>query len=270
MNNTDHISAKIILHSLNQETGAELVTFELEYPRYIHSELMTHRVFSRNAQSSRAIPVNKNIIAVSRSNWYPIFLFNRKGMAATDYITGDYLESVKDEWDFAKYDAISAAERLVELNVHKQIVNRILEPFSLIKVIVSATDLSNFFELRLAPGAQQEIQVLARKMKDALESSVPQRLSYREWHIPYISSDEMDLPLETRLKVSAARCARVSYLNHDGDREIDKDISLFNSLLSEKHMSPFEHQAYAEDEYLYFNNFYSFIQQRIYLKQKGH
>jgi thymidylate synthase ThyX len=260
--NNSHISAKIISYSLNSVTGAKLATLELEYPRYIHSELMTHRVFSRNASSSRAIPIERSIEKLKEDNWYPIFMQNKKGMAATEELSHSELLSAMSLWDECKRKAILNATYFKQLGVHKQIVNRILEPYSLIKVILTATDFDNFFKLRISPAAQQEIQALASNIKEAIDTSEPIILKPGEWHIPYIFPDESDKPLGYKLAVSAARCARVSYLNHDGIRDSGEDINLHNTLLEEGHFSPFEHQARAIDTYEYCANFYSFQQYR--------
>ena len=266
MSNTDHITAKVILNSKNLHTNINLTTLELEYPRYIHSELMTHRVFSRNAQSSRAIPVERQIELIRDSKWYPIFMKNKRGMEAVEPLDEFEEVSAKGLWDKSKREAINNATYLKNLEVHKQITNRVIEPFSLIKVIVTATDFTNFFDLRLGSDAQQEIQVLAKKMKDAISNSSYQELMVGEWHLPYISIDEIGLPLDTKLKLSVARCARVSYLNHDKTKDLIKDIELHDFLLKSKHMSPFEHQATPSESEEYFANFNSFIQYRHSLK----
>ena len=54
------IKAKIIADSINSKR-CRLTSWVLEYPRFIHAEIMIHRVFSRNAASSRAIPTEKII-----------------------------------------------------------------------------------------------------------------------------------------------------------------------------------------------------------------
>lgn len=224
--------------------GHRLTTFELEYPRYIHSEIMTHRVFSRNAQSSRAIPIKTLIERVENHKWYPIWVENKSGMSADKELDDNNIFDAKTIWDTAKLEAISSAKDLESIGVHKQIVNRLLEPFSTIKVIISATEWNNFFRLRIHPAAQQEIQELAILMKDAMIVSEPKWLDLGEWHLPYISEvEKINLTTEQLVKISAARCARVSYLNHDGTRDIQKDLDLHDQLLREKHMSPFEHQG---------------------------
>lgn len=258
------ISAKIIEDSTHG--SVRLTTLELEYPRYIHSELMTHRVFSRNAQSSRAIPISRSIANIKETNWFPIFMRNKSGMAASEPLEGADLIYAKNQWLLAKEDAITRAEYLSSIGVHKQIVNRLLEPFSTIKVILSSTYFSNFFNLRIHPGAQQEIQVLAESMRDALDSSTPSQLDIGQWHLPYIREEERDLPIDLLVKVSTARCARVSYLNHDGFRDIDKDLDLHDTLVKEGHMSPTEHVATPAVSDRYYGNFRGWIQYRKHLE----
>lgn len=258
------IQTKIIADSIYN--GIRLTTFELEYPRYIHAEVMTHRVFSRNAQSSRAIPVSKSIEILQRSDWYPVFMKNKKGMSAEEAIDPSEIDLARRHWKEAKDNAILSAIKLNELGVHKQVVNRLLEPFSTIKVILTATEFDNFFELRLSGGAQQEIQLLANSMGRDMIISKPTLMDLGQWHLPYVSPEEEGLPLATKAMLSAARCARVSYLNHDGQRDIEKDIDLHNQLLSSKHMSPFEHQATPYPGGSFVNNFRGWAQYRKHLE----
>jgi hypothetical protein len=246
------ISAKIIADSLGY--GApRLTTMELRYPRFIHAEFMTHRVFSRNASSSRAIPVERLIQDVLDDTAMPIHWGkNQAGMQArvehdapvvfrNDAVPPDLA------WTRARDVAISAAERFAAAGYHKQIVNRLLEPFSHINVVVSATEWSNFFALRDHPDAQPEIQALARTMREAMEHSTPKYVSAEEigWHLPYVLDEEKSLYRPDVLtKVSAARCARVSYKTHDGKpAEIAKDLELFDRLAKADppHLSPLEH-----------------------------
>lgn len=245
------ISAKIITHSI--ANNIELITMELNYPRFIHSEVMTHRMFSRNASSSRAIPVEKVIEQVRNSPAMPIHWGkNQPGMQARQEVLD--IDTVKGIWLSARVQAVDAAEWLMEENVHKQIVNRITEPFQWIKVIVTATEWDNFFKLRDHPDAQPEIQELARCMKKAMQLSKPTPLVAGEWHLPYINEDEICMAqvgytkpycinLDDLIKCSVARCARVSYNNHDNSSpDIEKDIALADRLLEAGHMSPLEHQ----------------------------
>lgn len=267
---SDQITAKIIADSISETTGTRLTTMELSYHRYIHSEFMTHRVFSRNASSSRAIPVKKLLDQVRNDPMMPVHWgSNQAGMQAGDELTGPELELTKGYWSEMAKIAVQGVERLDSLNLHKQVANRLLEPFLPIKVVVTSTEWENFFNLRDHPDAQPEIQILARKMFGAMESSAPQSLIPGQWHLPYVSNLEFakmvndcgnyDYALETALKCSSARCARVSYLNHDqSDPSVDGDVGLFNMLVTRPytdkkghvfkstdpiHASPTEHQG---------------------------
>jgi thymidylate synthase ThyX len=260
----DIIQAKVIRDSLYH---SRLTTLEVTYPSYIHAEVMTHRVFSRNFQSRRAIPVEKLIQKVRESNWYPMFMKNKPGMAATETMSGKDLDDAKAVWDLSREQACDNAARLAFIGCHKQIANRVLEPFSTITGIITATEWDNFFSLRIHPAAQQEMRVLAEKMKEALDSSKPTQLDVSHWHTPFISHDEEELPLDLRLKLSTARTARVSYLTHDGQRDIDKDIILHDSLRADRHMSPFEHVATPSISTGFSGNFRGWLQYRKYVEQ---
>lgn len=243
-------SAKIILDSVNPHNGIRLVTSELTYPRFIHAEFMTHRMFSRNAASSRAIPTRKMIKMVEENPAHPVFWGqNKRGMSADGVsLTAKGLAEAERTWYSAKTDAVQWAKKLYDVGLHKQITNRVLEPWKWITVICTATNHSNFFALRDHSDAQPEIAHLARMWKVAMEDSEPVE---RFWHIPYIQDDEQGLPLGVRQKIGVARCARVSYLTHDGVRSIDKDMVLYERLLTGSghgHWSPFEHVAKATDE----------------------
>ena len=145
----------------------------------------------------------------------------------------------------AAQGAANHAETLDRLGLHKQIVNRVLEPYQWMHTIVTATEWDNFFKLRDHAAAQPEIAVLARSMRTAMQLSTP---VLRTEHLPYIKEDEMQLPLVTQYLISAARCARVSYLNHDGSNpDTQRDMELAVKLNQAGHMSPFEHQARAFD-----------------------
>lgn len=242
------IEAKVILDSINPWNKMRLVTMELRYPRFIHAEFMTHRLFSRNTASSRAIPVSKMLKMVVDYPAMPVsWGKNQKGMSADSELKPDDAMRAGHIWLNARNLAVSFANDLVELGLHKQITNRLLEPWKYVTVICSATHWTNFFRLRDHKDAQPEIQVLAREMKRAQEDSTPVE---REWHIPYIQPDEQSLDFDTQCKIATARCARVSYLTHDGNRDIAKDLELYDRLLTGSdhgHWSPFEHVAKATD-----------------------
>jgi thymidylate synthase ThyX len=241
--------AAIIADSVNL-TGDRLTTFVLTYHRMIHSEFMTHRMLSKNSSSSRAIPVEKMIKLVESQEVYPLYWGkNQKGMSAQIEVTEDEAKEAAEIWNQAKNDAILHAKQLVRIGIHKQVVNRLLEPFSTITVICSGTEFANFFEQRCHPDAQPEIQVLARKMKAAYDASQPKQLVTGAWHMPLVRQEDLDEISDTNelIKVAVGRCARVSYLNHDGIRNLADDVKLHDRLLTSKpaHLSPFEHVAMA-------------------------
>ena len=250
-------TANIIADSIN-ECGDRLTTFVLTYHRMIHSEFMTHRMLSKNASSSRAIPVEKMIAKVIADNVYPLHWgVNQKGMVADSEINEMRQEEARSIWESARDNAIAHADALASIGVHKQVVNRLLEPFSTITVICSGTDYQNFFNQRCHADAQPEIQALAYKMDVEYKKSEPIELDFGCWHMPFIKVDDCreirvlhdraEKQDEELIKIAVGRCARVSYLNHDGDRSIDDDIKLHDRLLASKpaHLSPFEHIAMA-------------------------
>lgn len=257
------IEAKIIADSISP-AGIRLTTFQLRYPRFIHAELMTHRVFSRNASSSRAIPVEKMIEDLRRDPAMPIYWgSNKPGMQAGDELPEeeDYKgftlrprAMAQSQWLEAMHEAIAQAEGLIELGLHKQIANRILEPWAHINVVLTATDYENFYTLRRHKDAQPEIKELADKMWEAQQESTPKLLQPGQWHLPYVTTEDWNgdqwdtgTPvLDYLKKVSVARCARVSYLTHDGRKTtVEEDLKLFERLVGSQplHASPAEHQA---------------------------
>jgi thymidylate synthase ThyX len=257
------ISAKVIEDSL-APNGVRLTTLELQYPRFIHSEVMTHRVFSRNAMSSRAVPVAKMIAQVRHNPAMPCHWGkNQPGMQAAEehnelvrvyFPDGSDAEvGVMAAWEVAAAHAANIAEAMSEAGYHKQVVNRILEPFQWMHTIVTATEWDNFFELRLHPDAEPNFFALAHEMMHAMFQSRPVERPSRghglkAWHLPYVTAEERDsFYIDTLVEISAARCARVSYLNHDGTSpSLDKDKELYHRLVGSKplHASPIEHQAY--------------------------
>lgn len=233
------ISSKIIADTVSP-SGIRITTFQLEYQRFIHSEFMTHRMLSRNASSSRAIPTKK---LIDRARLDPARPFhwgkNQSGMQAQEE-----LPDAIQQWYEAAQSAADFADLFREMGYHKQIVNRIIEPFQWISVVCTATEWDNFFHLRLHEDAQPEIRILAEKMKESFRNSKPKG---KNIHLPYITDEEIfdrTRSVDQMFKVSAARCARVSYLNHDqSEPDQEKDLALAERLWSSGHLSPFEHQA---------------------------
>lgn len=203
------------------------------------------RIFSRNSASSRAIPVEKQIVRLMDDPFFPVYWGkNQKGMQADVELDEAEQKLCRDNWIIARDNAIRSAKTLLEIGVHKQITNRLLEPFMWHTVVCTATEWSNFFNLRDHHMAQPEIQRIANMMRLTYEAGNPQPLKAGEWHLPFIQPWEFDeLETDQLVKLSCARCARVSYLTHDGKRDIDADLTLYNRLLDAGHMSPFEHAA---------------------------
>lgn len=235
-------SAQILADSISP-LGKRLTTMEVTFPRYMLPEFNTHRVFSRNSASSRAIPVSKQLAKVANDpfvgeHWGS----NQPGMQAGAELTGEAREKAIAVWRKAGRLMVEAAAELNEIGVHKQRANRLLEPFMWHTVIVTATEWDNFFALRAHPDAQPEIRDAAISMMNAMEASSPIELGFSDWHTPLILPEE-DFLIRDRIKISVGRCARVSYLTHDGVRDPAKDIELYDRLVAGWHMSPLEHVA---------------------------
>lgn len=254
----NNITARIVADSISED-GNRITTFELEYPRFIHSELMTHRLFSRNAMSSRAVPIDKMIEQVQKSPATPIHWgLNKSGMQAS--AEHEDVEMCENTWKAAAQMASMSAEILKSKGLHKQIVNRVLEPFQTMKTVLTATEFENYFWLRLDEDAQPEIHELALCMKSAYDESDPELLKAGEWHTPYVEhyqyEDGMkygveDLEGYTRfvtvdeaIAISSSCCAQVSYRNIDNSFE--KAMKVYERLGvggSKIHASPFENVA---------------------------
>jgi thymidylate synthase ThyX len=255
-------SARVLLDSIGP-AGVRLTTLEVTFPRFVLSEFNTHRVFSRNSASSRAIPTSKLLERVAQDPVLPLeWGRNKAGMSADDVLDPEDEEAAKRIWLSARDAAVEHARRLLQLKVHKQEVNRVLEPYLWHTVIVTATEWENFFALRCAPSAQPEIRAAAQRMRDALSASTPGEVAGGQWHLPLVQDDERSLDIESQKKISAARCARVSYLTHDGKREIEKDVELHDRLKSDRHLSPFEHVATPAPDAEFHANFRGWLQMR--------
>lgn len=277
-----NITAKVIADS--QIGMKRVLTLELEYPRFIHSELMTHRVFSRNAASSRAIPISKLIEQVQENTVMPIYTRNQKGMQGEVITNGTDIHKANQSWLRAMTCAVEYARELDAQGIHKQVANRILEPFQHIKTIVTATDWNNWFELRLHEDADPHIYELAKAMKTAIDDSEMKLTNNHHfpavqgWHLPYVDSTtyhdihewlqdhcitvtQPDI-LFVAMLVSASCCAQVSY--RALDTNVDKAIRIGRQLLFSypPHASPFEHQCRYDHELLNLGNLTCMVQAR--------
>lgn len=263
------IAAKLVAHSASKRTGKEIKTWDLEYPRFIHAELMTHRLFSRNASSSRAIPVMKQIRRIIKDPAMPIHWgSNRPGMQATEELTGWRRWLAIKLWLLLRWPAIAVALIAIWIGLHKQVANRLLEPWMHIRVVLTATEFGNWYNLRYHPAAQPEIQELARVMWEAEQLSIPEFLDDGEWHLPFVTVEDRlaGHDIATLLRIATARAARVSYLNHEGKKPtLQEDLDLFKRLLADtpKHASPSEHQATPlPSPWMQSGNFWGWLQFR--------
>jgi thymidylate synthase ThyX len=316
----NNISAKIIADSINKR-GDRITTFLLTYPRIIHAEVMTHRMFSKNSSSSRAIPFEKMLEEVTNNPFIPIaFQKTHKGMQGNEYFD-DYESHKQMEtiWLKGRDKSIEQAKNLNSEGVTKQLCNRLLEPYLYHTILLTGTDFNNFFDLRcpkyeILDGygqmnyykskneiiktypyshfesksvkwlninksqAEIHIQDLSEKMYDCYNENIPTQLQEGEWHIPfndkmndckiismfdnYNTMDEGDEQLnkllEYKIKISTARCARLSYMTFDNEIDYEKDLELHNRLLESRHYSPFEHcsKTMTEEEYNKFSKKY--------------
>lgn len=237
---------EVIADSIHAINSSRLTTYLLRYPRFIHSELMTHRVFSRNAASSRAIPVMTVLRQVWNDPAMPIHWgANRKGMQAKDELTGWRRWLAKATWRTAGKIACVFAWTFTKVGLHKQVANRILEPWQWMHTLVTATDWENFFTLRCHKDAQPEFQLLAQMIMQANLINVPKELQPGQWHMPFVEGVIQNTVGEALIK-SAARCAWTSYKmpNSSADPTYEQCLSTFTKLVGDPmHASPLEHQA---------------------------
>lgn len=264
-NRETNITAKVVCDSISEQ-GIRLTTFEIEYPRIVMSEFNTHRAVSKNSSSSRAIPVSKMLEHTKNINLKPIYFGSKKsGMQAGDELVGLDLNAAHTVWEDALVSALGYAELLDNIGVAKEVTNRLVEPFQLVKVVCTATDWDNFFNLRLHPDSDPNICMLAYKMYKAMQESKPVELKVGEWHLPFVGFYRVKsgrgfgcveyftgvvgtesyyiLTLEQAIKISAASCASVSYRTEG--MTLEKADKIFDMLIKAEviHSSPFEHLA---------------------------
>lgn len=259
------MQAEVILASQGP-SQKPIYTIRLRYPRIIHSEIMTHRVFSRNARSSRAVPVSRMIEEIRTKPFIPWHWGkNQKGMQADEecnelVVPSHWFSkgglSRTEAWLHACNEAIDIAEAFMDAGYHKQIANRLLEPFMWIDTLITSTEWSNFLWLRDHKDAEPHLQDLARLVEQAINGAPLLNLEIGQWHLPYITKEDL-IALLSRpeagtssftdlvCKISAARCARISYAPFDGNASYERELERYESLVSSDriHASPLEHQA---------------------------
>ena len=255
-NRETNITAKIVCDSISPD-GVRITTLEIEYPRFIHGEFMTHRSLSKNSSSSRAIPIQKMLDQIENNMAIPIYWGkNKSGMQAVEEVSKfDEAKSVLN-WERSFNYTKERVLDMVDIGLHKQVPNRLTEPFQMMKVVVTGTDWDNFFNLRIHPDAQPEICMLAYKIYKTMGESEPVKLKVRDWHLPFVNigwngrgdttyfNEDFDvIDLEDAIKISASCCAQVSYRNTD--MSLEKADKIFNMLIKSDvlHASCFEHLA---------------------------
>ena len=245
-------NATVLADSIAAPSGVRLTTMEVTFHRFVLAEFNTHRVFSRNSASSRAIPVEKQLAWFTANPAMPVsYPAEQPGMQGGAELEGKDLHDAEDflnEWHYATAELTAkylAAHTDKSRRLHKSVLNRILEPMMWHTVIVTSTDWDGFFAQRTSELAQPEIREAAELMQEAYGASTPKTVEYGDWHTPLIQPDEEHLSQLIRIKVSAARCARVSYMTHDGTRSVDEDLKLYYRLIEADpmHASPLEHVA---------------------------
>src|SRR5574343_296186 len=234
------IEAHVVLASKYRDK--EIWTLETKAPKFLDAEYEKHRMLSSNSSSSRAIPFDKQ---VENATFFPQDIrATEKGMQGSKRVDLDTQDEFLRHVSAFHAFAVQMLKPFKD-SIHKQHINRYLEPWTWQKKVTTATEWENFFRLRLAPGAQPEMQELARCMKQAMdnvrEAGSFQYLEPGQWHLPYVLEDMNE---QDGLKCSTARCARVSYMTHDNEKpSLEADVKLYYHLLTSEHMTPFEHQA---------------------------
>lgn len=236
------ITAHVIKDSIS-EHGIRITTMELEYPRFIHSELMTHRMLSKNCASSRAIPIQKMNELIIENPAMPVFWGkNQAGMSAKEELTGEELQLAQWHWIRGSRAAVELSDTMHRVGMHKQLANRVTEAYQRMKTVITGTEWANILWLRDHEDAQPEFGELAKCIRAELNDSDPELLHVGQWHLPYVN-DTKGMTIDNALKLSASCCAQVSYRKMD--ESLDKAIDIYDKLvgMDRKHASPFEHQA---------------------------
>jgi thymidylate synthase ThyX len=243
MKSRNGYTVKVLADSVS-EGGARLTTLLTRYPRFIHAEMLRHRMFSHSVASSRAIPTEELIEQVRTEPFIPEEFNKRvRGMGVGRALPRRTQEEARDQWVLAAHAAVVQAEALMKLGVDKSRVNRLLEPFLFVWDIISATEWENFFALRCDTEAQPEFQLLANMILDARDGSFPQFTKGTSWHLPMVDMEhEFNGDWERWKRVSAARCARVSFDNFS-DEPVANSLTRADMLIRSGHLSPFEHVA---------------------------
>lgn len=260
----NQIEVKLIAYSESIETQKRLATFVIKIPKFVWGHVISHRVFSRNSASSRATPSKRIRKSVLKQPFVPVYFGkNKPGMQSGTALKGIQLWLSKKIWLWSRYFPVFFHFLGEKLKIHKEVLNRILEPWLMVDVIVSATEWSNFISLRTNESAQPEMQYIAQKIEFTLKNSTPNLLKEGEWHLPFLLEEEHSLDIDIKKKICVARCARVSYSLFNGRlSDIENDLKLCEKLSTSGHWSPFEHVATPLNEKNNIGNFVGWKQFR--------
>lgn len=268
------MKAQIIKDSINSETDDRLTTFVVEFPRFINAEVLRHRMLSFNSASSRAIPIKRIIESVQNNPAMPVFWGkNQSGMQAYEALEPNEQTIAQKVWIDSSTNMIEVVKSLELVGLHKQISNRLLEPWQNITLIISGTEWENFFKLRASTFAQPEFKELAYMMLELYNNNIPTiktpadtkwftEVLYSDAHVPYEENMPEGVTGLNAIKIAIARCARVSYLTQDGEIDPPRDYELYDRLLSGGHFSPCEHVAFPAKESKFYGNFKGWVQYR--------
>lgn len=260
------VKVQHVLASKCAATGERIDTLICEYPRAIHSQLLTHRAFSKNSSSTRAIPIAKAVENILNNPAQPIWTHKQKGMQGKVvgvneplYAQAQILNSLNQTSN------INFALALDEIGIHKQNAGRCLEPFQNIRIVLTSTEWENWDWLRIDGAAQGEIKELADAIYKARLKAEVQVLQPNEYHLPFITAHRdvdnklryyikrvglnsnkpvtREYTLANAIKISQSICAQTSYRNTDDSLEKAEDLcgKLFDG--NKVHASPTEHQA---------------------------
>ena len=262
---TTTLKALVIAQTFNHRTKSTITTFQITMPRFVLAQLNKHRILSSNTESNRAVPIAKKDAKLLANPYFPLsWGTNQKGMQSGVPLQGFKHHLANLIWFLSLHSQRIYGNLLHRLGVHKEIVNRLTEPFQLVDIVITGTQWDNFFNLRTNITAQPEIREIALLMKKAVTEFPDFQITSDDvfLHLPYVHPEEKEKYKDDFLvlfAISSARCARVSYLNHTGNSNVTADVKLFLRLVKSGHWSALEHCAIASNQLALFGNFIGWI-----------
>jgi hypothetical protein len=291
------IDVEILAHSVGPlgRGAQEIATYRLVYPKQVHQEHLRHRAMSFSVSSGRAVPTKKQLQAVRENPAMPAYWGReQKGMSPGEPFSAQEIEAIERIVLKGQEAALSVAEALADIGVHKSLVGRYVYPWAHYEMVCTSCwpGLANFFALRISPKADPTMRRIAVQMADAFRYHQPRELKPGEWHLPFLSPQEqlalhdafacgpesLLKDLEHKfIRLSVARTGRVSYLQHglrEDQQDIEKDLRWFDQRLADGDWSVFEHAARVpwpgEDISKLQGNLVNFVQLRQTLPRNVH